>query len=53
VGSIFGGPAAAFLKQVTGSWTSVFVIVAILDAATALLAITLLRKMRSRHMLKN
>jgi OFA family oxalate/formate antiporter-like MFS transporter len=53
VGSIFGGPAAAFLKQVTGSWTSVFVIVAILDAATALLAITLLRKMRCRHMLKN
>ncbi|MBN8966501.1 MAG: oxalate/formate MFS antiporter, partial [Rhizobiales bacterium] len=30
VGSILGGPAAAFLKQMTGSWTSVFIIVAIL-----------------------
>jgi MFS family permease len=50
VGSIFGGPAAAFLKQTTGSWTSVFIIVAVLDAVTALLAITVLRKIRSRQM---
>ena len=28
VGSILGGPAAAYLKQVTGSWSSVFIIVA-------------------------
>jgi MFS transporter, OFA family, oxalate/formate antiporter len=49
VGSILGGPAAAFLNQTTGSWTSVFIIVAILDAVTALLAITVLRQMRSRH----
>ena len=51
VGSILGGPAAAFLKQTTGSWMSVFIIVAILDAVTALLAVTVLRKLRSRHML--
>jgi OFA family oxalate/formate antiporter-like MFS transporter len=50
VGSILGGPAAAFLKQTTGSWTSVFIIVAVLDAVTALLAITALRKLRSRQM---
>ena len=50
VGSILGGPAAAFLKQTTGSWTAVFIIVAILDAVTALLAITVLRKMRTRQM---
>ena len=50
VGSILGGPAAAFLKQTTGSWTAVFVIVAILDAVTALLALTALRQWRSRHM---
>jgi MFS family permease len=49
VGSILGGPAAAFLKQATGSWTSVFIIVAALDALTALLAITALRKLRTRH----
>jgi MFS transporter, OFA family, oxalate/formate antiporter len=50
VGSILGGPAAAFLKQTTGSWTSVFVMVAVLDAVTALLAITALRSMRQKHL---
>jgi MFS transporter, OFA family, oxalate/formate antiporter len=49
VGSILGGPAAAFLKQATGSWAAVFVIVAVLDVATALLAITALRTMRRKH----
>jgi MFS transporter, OFA family, oxalate/formate antiporter len=49
VGSILGGPAAAYLKQMTGSWTSVFIIVAILDVVTALLAISVLRAMRERH----
>ena len=49
VGSIFGGPAAAFLKEQTGSWTTVFILVACLDALTALAAITLLKGMRRRH----
>lgn len=49
VGSIFGGPAAAFLKEETGSWTIVFILVACLDALTALAAITLLKRMRRRH----
>jgi len=49
VGSILGGPAAAFLKQTTGSWTAVFMAVAALDAITAFLAITALRRMRQRH----
>jgi MFS transporter, OFA family, oxalate/formate antiporter len=49
VGSILGGPAAAFLKQTTGSWTAVFIVVAALDAVTALLAITALQRMRRRH----
>jgi oxalate/formate antiporter len=51
VGSILGGPAAAFLKQATGSWTAVFIVVAALDAVTALLAITVLKSMRQRHMM--
>jgi len=50
VGSILGGPAAAFLKQMTGSWMAVFVIVACLDALTAFLAITVLRALRRRHL---
>jgi MFS transporter, OFA family, oxalate/formate antiporter len=49
VGSILGGPAAAFLKQTTGNWTAVFIIVAALDALTAILALTALRNMRRKH----
>ena len=49
VGSILGGPAAAFLKQTTGNWTAVFIIVAALDAFTAILALTALRNMRRKH----
>jgi oxalate/formate antiporter len=49
VGSILGGPAAAYIKQTTGSWSSVFIIVAVLDIITALLAITVLRPMRAKH----
>jgi oxalate/formate antiporter len=49
VGSILGGPAAAFLKQATGSWTVVFILVACLDALTALLAITVLKTLRRRQ----
>jgi MFS transporter, OFA family, oxalate/formate antiporter len=52
VGSILGGPAAAYLHQRTGSWTAVFILVAVLDAVTALLAITALRGMRQRHFAK-
>jgi OFA family oxalate/formate antiporter-like MFS transporter len=50
IGSILGGPAAAYLKQATGSWLAVFIIVACLDALTALLAITVLKGMRQRHL---
>ena len=50
VGSILAGPAAAFLKQQTGSWTAVFIVVAVLDAITALLAITALRNLRRKHL---
>src|SRR4029078_12504066 len=49
VGSILGGPAAAYIKQMTGSWTAVFIIVAALDLITAVVAITVLKAMRERH----
>jgi MFS transporter, OFA family, oxalate/formate antiporter len=49
VGSILGGPMAALLKQMSGSWSTVFVLAACLDALTAVLAITVLRPMRQRH----
>ncbi len=52
VGSILAGPAAAFLKQMTGSWTAVFIVVAVLDALTAFLAVTALRALRRRHLVQ-
>jgi len=50
VGSVLGGPAAAFLRQTTGSWTLVFVIIAVLDVVTATLAITVLKRLRQQHL---
>jgi OFA family oxalate/formate antiporter-like MFS transporter len=50
VGSILGGPAAAYIKQTTGSCPSVFIIVAVLANVTAVLAITVLPSMRAKHM---
>jgi MFS transporter, OFA family, oxalate/formate antiporter len=49
VGSIFGGPMAARVHEWTGSWTAVFILVACLDALTAILAIAVLKSMRRRH----
>ncbi len=48
VGSILGGPVAAYLRTATGSWTSVFVIVICLDVVTALLALFVLKPLRVR-----
>jgi MFS transporter, OFA family, oxalate/formate antiporter len=50
VGSVLGGPAAALLRQTTGSWTLVFVIIAVLDVVTATLAITVLKRLRQQHL---
>ena len=52
VGSILGGPAAAKLQELTGNWTVVFFLVAILDALTAFLALTALKRMRREHLKK-
>jgi MFS transporter, OFA family, oxalate/formate antiporter len=49
VGSFLGGPMAARLHEWTGGWTAVFVLVACLDALTAILAIAVLKSMRRRH----
>ena len=53
VGSFLGGPAAARLQEATGNWTAVFFLVAFLDALTAFLAITVLKKMRREHLRKS
>jgi len=49
IGAIFGGPVAALLREMTGSWSLVFYMVIMLDVVTAILAISLLKKMRSKY----
>jgi len=47
VGSVLGGPVAAAIRGASGSWVPVFLIVAGLDIVTAILAFTVLRRMRT------
>ena len=46
VGSILGGPAAAWLHDATGNWMLVFGLVITMDIITALLALFVLKRMR-------
>jgi MFS transporter, OFA family, oxalate/formate antiporter len=50
VGSVLGGPTAAFLHDKAGSWVPVFTIVIGLDILTGLLALFVLKRMRTRLM---
>jgi MFS family permease len=50
VGSILGGPLAAWMHESTGSWIAVFSAVIALDFLTALLAITVLMPLRARYL---
>jgi oxalate/formate antiporter len=50
VGGLLGGPVAARLQEMTGNWTVVFLIVAALDALTAILALSVLKSMRKQHL---
>jgi OFA family oxalate/formate antiporter-like MFS transporter len=53
IGSIFGGPLAARLHEVTGSWVTVFAVVITLDVLTALLAIAVLKPLRKKYLHAN
>jgi MFS family permease len=46
IGSILGGPAAAWLHDATGSWLPVFGLIIGMDILTALLALFVLKPMR-------
>ena len=48
VGSILGGPLAAWMHESTGTWTSVFAVVITLDFITAILAIAVLKPRREK-----
>jgi MFS transporter, OFA family, oxalate/formate antiporter len=47
IGSILGGPLAAKLREISGSWLPVFGLVIALDVATACLALFVLKPMRA------
>ena len=49
IGAIFGGPLAALLRDATGGWVPVFVLVILLDVSTALLALFVLKPMRRKY----
>ena len=48
IGSVLGGPMAALLHERTESWIPVFALIIVMDAATAVLAIAVLKPMRAR-----
>ena len=48
VGSVLGGPAAAWMHDVAGSWYPVFWLIIGLDGLTALLALFVLKSVRNR-----
>ena len=47
IGSVLGGPAAAWMHDATGSWFPVFWLIIVLDATTAVLALFVLKPMRA------
>ena len=49
VGSVLGGPLAAWLHDATGSWLPVFAIIITCDALTGLLALFVLKPMRRSY----
>jgi len=50
IGSVLGGPAAAWLFVRTGSWFPVFWLIVVLDGVTALLALVALKPLRAAWM---
>ncbi|MGH7070234.1 MAG: oxalate/formate MFS antiporter, partial [Acetobacteraceae bacterium] len=46
IGAVLGGPVAALIRESSGSWTPVFLIVVGLDLVSALLALLVLKPLR-------
>jgi oxalate/formate antiporter len=53
VGSVLGGPLAALLHDMSGSWMPVFAIVIAMDALTGILAIAALKPLRKAYRATN
>jgi oxalate/formate antiporter len=52
IGSVLGGPAAAYLHDITGSWLPVFGLIIALDTLTAILALVALKPLRRAYLAK-
>jgi oxalate/formate antiporter len=52
VGSVLGGPLAAYMHDATGSWMPVFIVVIAMNFATAILAQWILKPMRNKFLSK-
>jgi MFS transporter, OFA family, oxalate/formate antiporter len=52
VGSVFGGPLAAWLHEATKSWVVVFSVMIVLDLVAATLAVAVLRPLRAAAALR-
>jgi MFS transporter, OFA family, oxalate/formate antiporter len=52
IGSVLGGPAAAYLHDVTNSWLPVFGLIIALDVLTAILALVALKPLRRAYLAK-
>jgi oxalate/formate antiporter len=50
IGSVLGGPVAAWLHDATGNWIPVFVTIIVMDALTAVLAMFVLKPMRAGYL---
>jgi oxalate/formate antiporter len=51
IGSVLGGPVAAFIHDASGSWLPVFALIVVMDATTGLLALFVLKPMRRNRMM--
>jgi len=51
IGSVLGGPVAAAIHDASGSWLPVFALIVVMDVATGLLALFVLKPMRRQRML--
>ena len=49
IGSVLGGPLAAWMHDLTGSWIPVFVVIITMDVITGVLALIALKPMRRAY----
>ena len=49
IGSVLGGPAAAWMHDLTGSWIPIFIVIITMDVLTSVLALIALKPMRRAY----